>query len=55
MKNYMYEEIERTEDGRWAGYIKEGYMTTDGTITVFANTKKELLEQQKYFVKGNGY
>lgn len=51
MKNYMYEKIERTEDGRWAGYIKEGYMTEYETITVFADTKNELLEEQKYFIK----
>lgn len=51
MRNYAYEEIERTEDGRFAGYLKFPYMTDYGTITVFADTKKELLEEQKYLIK----
>lgn len=55
MRNYRYECFERTEDGRWAGHLKEGWMTEYGTITVFADTKQELLAQQKYFIKGEGF
>lgn len=55
MKNYAYEEIEKTEDGKYVGYCKYPYMTDYQTITVFADSKKELLEEQKYLIKANSY
>lgn len=53
MRNTKYEYIERTEDGKWYGAVKDGWHTEYDTISVFADTKKELLEEQKYFIKGN--
>ena len=54
MRKTKYERIYYVEDDdRWVGELAEGWMTEDETITVFADSKKELMEKQKYFIKYN--
>lgn len=45
-KENIFEGYEKTEDG-WFGYLAEGYVTSNNTLTIFADTKKELNEQAK--------
>ena len=49
-KNYAYEGFDRNDEG-WIGLLKVGYATDYDTISVFADTKQELLDEQQYLVK----
>ena len=49
--NKKIENIGRTEDGRWYLCLAKPWMTEYETISIFGNTRAEVLSELKYVVK----